>query len=864
MPWQLLSSRINDLPLILAGPILRRVEPGAVTVWVALKERKAVTLKVYESNQGNPGNARLEGARTTVQLGTNLHVVAVTAKPQLPGGSPLAWGSLYLYNLFFNDPLAPGTGPDLFGPKVLVLASEPNASDAARYAATKLLTYYLDADDSPRPGMPTLPSFVLPPEDLNKLRIIHGSCRKPDSEGKDALAGLDVMIEKAAKDPTARPQQLFLTGDQIYADGVADTLLTLLSDAGDTLLGGEETLPGLDDVPIPKEKLAAGRRHEIAHKVAGLTSGYNMKSHLFKVGEFYSMYLFVWSEVLWPPTLPQFKDVYVPENQEREAFTEAGQPVSGGSPIPPFENLYSKFNESRDHVQELRRTLPAVRRALANIPTYMIFDDHEVSDDWYQDFDWNIRVLKRPLGKRVIQNALLTYAIFQAWGNTPDRFEGATYGSELLKRAEKWSSPSGFTVTDSDAIAEYLGVPKPADVKKYRQLRLPQPLPPSKALHWHYTVNGPKYQVIVLDTRTWRGYPGAPIDPPALISDDAFDLQIPQTTKDEADKIELYLIVSPVPVIMIPLDEWGQKSLVTVAKRSGREWIARVADPEGWALQSVTFESLLAKLASRLTVLANGEKRARIVFLSGDVHRGYAARFQYWATTPFTLPGSEPAHVATEPTNIVFAQLTSSGLKNEAAFPQHFFHNMGYRPGNALPPSYQWAGWNIPPGLKDITIGAQYKREYEGESWEPYKLRKVPALFRFSPTPVEVVSISKEEDWLYRIDFILGEHINRDFTPEILSSPATPQPSGWLELERQAGKAHRYYARKWANGKEIVGFNNIGEITFQWGEDDDDKTLTQELWWRLTKEGNLLPLTKYIVSLRLYDLTYSKPGLPGL
>jgi hypothetical protein len=41
-----------------------------------------------------------------------------------------------------------------------------------------------------------------------------------------------------------RPHQLFLTGDQIYADEVADVLLVALTDAGDTLLGWKEELPG--------------------------------------------------------------------------------------------------------------------------------------------------------------------------------------------------------------------------------------------------------------------------------------------------------------------------------------------------------------------------------------------------------------------------------------------------------------------------------------------------------------------------------------------------------------------------------------------------------------------------------------------
>ncbi|MBA2680765.1 MAG: hypothetical protein H0U76_20515, partial [Ktedonobacteraceae bacterium] len=47
MTWASLAERIDTLPLILAGPIVRRVEPQLVTVWLALKEARDVTLYIY-------------------------------------------------------------------------------------------------------------------------------------------------------------------------------------------------------------------------------------------------------------------------------------------------------------------------------------------------------------------------------------------------------------------------------------------------------------------------------------------------------------------------------------------------------------------------------------------------------------------------------------------------------------------------------------------------------------------------------------------------------------------------------------------------------------------------------------------------
>ena len=37
---------------------------------------------------------------------------------------------------------------------------------------------------------------------------------------------------------------------------------------------------------------------------------------------------------------------------------------------------------------EFRKNLPKVQRALANVPTYMILDDHDVTDDYFLNPVW--------------------------------------------------------------------------------------------------------------------------------------------------------------------------------------------------------------------------------------------------------------------------------------------------------------------------------------------------------------------------------------------------------------------------------------------------------------------------------------------
>src|SRR6266699_3188032 len=107
MSWTPLAERFSNLPLILAGPMLRRAEPRAVTVWLALKKSQTVTLRIYARDAGGELVQQLEGTWHTVRLGDYLHVVAITARAT-SRDEQLAWGGLYYYDLFFQPGDAAG------------------------------------------------------------------------------------------------------------------------------------------------------------------------------------------------------------------------------------------------------------------------------------------------------------------------------------------------------------------------------------------------------------------------------------------------------------------------------------------------------------------------------------------------------------------------------------------------------------------------------------------------------------------------------------------------------------------------------------------------------------------------------------
>ncbi len=814
MGWTPLRERIDNLPLVLAGPILRRTQPDSVTVWVALKASRRVTLIIFDKNH----NFLFESTRTTARIGTNLHIVAVTAKAS---SNRLINGEIYLYDLDF------GNGELLNSPGILTAVGSLEDITYPQYK---------------------LPSFALPPSNFKDLRIIHGSCRKPHGESLDALSAVDKMIKEALEiEPQKRPTQLFLTGDQIYADDVADVLLFMLMDASETLLGWSEKLPDVENL----SELNPGKRNNLATNTAGFTASIGKlsnitdigKSHLFTFGEYLAMYLFVWSDVLWVDAefFPDFNNVNNDVNNDVN-----------------YDNLAAKNDDVKSYKKEVKyikdfwSTLKSIRRALANIPTYMIIDDHEITDDWYLNMAWCSRTLDKPLARRILQNGMLAYAICQAWGNTPEQFEKDTKGEALLKAAVGWSVSCGNNTNYESQITQGVGLPNVSDIQQNSRK-----LPHSDAkLTWHYIVNGPGYEVIVLDTRTWREFPGKEFDFPALISQEGYDEQISKQVR--GDDVEVSFIISTGPFIGVPFLENIQKFAKSVYEKIGNA--AWGFDTEAWALNEIAFERMLA----RLTLRALPNYKSRVVFLSGDVHYSFAARLQYCAIHPFE--SAEPIN-----SELVIVQLTSSSLKNEVSGMggSHSAHEKGFIPIGVSSdlPTAEVLGW-----------GNKQKQEVEiGNLCLLVEdiFQRIPLKIKGSPGTIDLVKqrnsfrrleITQQPEWWYRIDFLAAkdEEFNKPKVDNLdnleTTSANAPLPGEnrqeTLEKYLSMAKNYRDYLSKKGHGTEIVGLNNLAEITFE--TVDGKEVVVQTLWWRLEsrENGTMLepfPLTRCEVSLDFDD-----------
>lgn len=795
MSWTPLRQRIDSLPLILAGPILRRTDPDAVTVWVALREACEVKLKVYATDNGESINELiLFGSRSTFQIGKYLHVVAVTAKSE--DRNYLEAEKIYAYDLEFGD--------RNLAESLISSNSFPNVS----------ISYFQHQ----------LPTFVMPPDDLNYLRIVHGSCRKPHGGGRDALTILDDLISEYANLPYARPQQLFFTGDQIYGDDVADPLLCILTDAGDTLLGWQENLP-IKQHPkagmqyMNPSEMKPGQRSDTARYYGGFTAMLinkpdKAKSHLFGLGEYFAMYLFAWSPTLWPPELPEPQDIH-PNLQPNKLWETESYTIKG-----------------------FAADIWKVRRSLANIPTYTICDDHDVSDDWYLNREWCDRVLSKPLGRRTVCNALLSYALFQAWGNTPEQFANGNSGEKLLEVAEKWCSSAGNDNTAYQKIVRYLGIPDldlATNLPNFREdednLILNREYPDeTKALEWHYTIRSFKHEVIVLDTRTWRGYPkGADksTDPPMLLSHIAFEEQIKKPLAESKNSnIEATLVVVPTNLVSLKIIDLVQQSDL----EKGRVFNSDAGD--SWNFHETAFSILLAELF---------KQRDRIIILSGDIHYSAAVRLSYWCNYHF---GETEADRDTPQSAHVLAQLTASAFKN-AELSTHIAHT---KAKSSIPekPQY-WVGWNEPPQLIEMQVIQETVRLLDVKLPDKKPIvRQINYACGNHEIAWEILIKDSNSlpDWRYRIEWIkrqpaknVGWKTNQD--DPAYSNP--PNIFSWL------------WRNRWVQeGKEVVGYSNIGLVSFEWPPNNDNaKAVIQDIYWHPLWQPNSVVFSRYFVPLKL-------------
>ena len=779
MPWTSLAGRLPSMPLILCGPIVRRVQNNSVSVWVALKQPATVGLSVFSTPSTDTPD--LQGSATTRQLGEHLHVALVTAKAA-GDTSLLDNGRIYYYDLDF------GAGLTLGSPTVL--SSSGSGNDKIMY-----------------PGE-NRPSFVTPPADVNNLKLAQASCRKAHGGDTDGMVGLDIVMGSEISQANNRPQQLFLTGDQIYAEEVAHVVLHQAIDAAETLLGwaNPEPLPGN---PNPN-KLRVGSRDELLADDEDFTG--DTVCHLIRLGEFYAMYLMAWSTELWDTEFPSYETVapHKPAEVEQVALFSSSQ-------TKVESDDHKAYRKHRKPLERFVEQLPATRRLLANIATYTAYDDHEVTDDWFMDGVWTEDNVKNGVvTKRVLQNALSAYAVFQAWGNTPDDYNSGDR-KQLLDKLEAVHSNQGATESDWTDIFSLI---VPEVIEAGGDVVRTQP-----GIRFDFRVDFPAHRLLVLDTRMARGFPkrdffllrwlkallqllfgGVWIPGAELISQQDFPNQLPDASAQTDLQAGQFfnLIVSPAPIF----GHWLVEEIVR--PRVGA--VARYfVDYEDWSLNRGAFQEALRRLSAY----------SPAVVLAGDVHYSLSALMEYWD------------HRDNATTQGIVAQLCCSSAKNSDGM-------TNFVDGRLLNPDdkAEYFAWKA--------AGDHIRVDDNGDISERH-ISAEPNVHKLGHGESLVDPDSPE--WRYRLRFGSDDRTTgRGIVP----------PTAVGHARNQLASQHR--VRAGGSKRMVIGRDNASIISFDWTKPE----VRHEFWFALDPDDDhelIRPYTIHTLSLAIPPDS-DRPGNP--
>jgi hypothetical protein len=456
-----------------------------------------------------------------------------------------------------------------------------------------------------------------------------------------------------------------------------------------------------------------------------------------------------------------------------------------------------------------------VRRAMANVPTYMMWDDHEVTDDWNLNPMWRDRTMTNPLGRAIVRNGMLAFALFQGWGNDPEKY---TQGQpkRLLELASQLyttaTTPQAQQQTN-DEIESLFGLNR----------RTLDPTKFDDQLSWHYSVPGTRHLVIVLDNRTQRNWLSRG-GPPTNIILNVIEKQVPAGPLPTGK--EVLIVVAPLPVLGPPIfDELVaplayrafdvKETIKGALNGNANENLKGMpgTDPdaiEAWAFDPKATQKLMERL----------EPYRKVVLLSGDVHYGSAQALSFWKKAD--PPGTAPFRLI---------QFTSSGFKK------------------VLPSYLRDIDLRISRAQRLIRVGINAERLVWNNTGDLLSVEAkdapAPLRARLKETPVLIptfgwpqgTKVKVAPDFAWRIKVLLDERVEFEgptyesdkerppvakpisAAPDVPALAPTAPPR---EFKGDVASAYRRIAGRHAasfgimrNGRQMMMGNNLGLIRFK-------------------------------------------------
>ena len=251
--------------------------------------------------------------------------------------------------------------------------------------------------------------------------------------------------------------------------------------------------------------------------------------------------------------------------------------------------------------------VPGTRWLLSTMPSSMIFDDHDVRDDWNTSHAWRLDMQKTDWWEERITGALMSYWIYQHLGNL---------------------SPAGLEA--NEMFQTVRGLPDAEDTLRAFAQAADREADGAKGAMWSYRRDFGPVRLLVIDSRCGRILADGHR---SMISDKEFEWVEQQTVDDDFDHL---VVVTSMPWLLPralhDIESWNEALAAGSRGRvMGRiaEWVRRAVDLEHWAAFRISFDRLAA-LFERVG-RGEGERRApaTICVLSGDVHHTYISEADY-------------------------------------------------------------------------------------------------------------------------------------------------------------------------------------------------------------------------------------------
>ncbi|MGW6633947.1 alkaline phosphatase D family protein [Streptomyces cyaneofuscatus] len=292
---------------------------------------------------------------------------------------------------------------------------------------------------------------------------------------------------------------------------------------------------------------------------------------------------------------------------------DLGEPP--GAEVADYEEYTCLYDESwRD---------PEVRWLLSTVPSCMIFDDHDVIDDWNTSAAWQEQIRATPWWHERIVSGLMSYWVYQHLGN--------------LSPAELAADPVYAAVRA-----------RPDGTETLRRFAAETDADPART-RWSYQRIFGRVQLLMVDTRAARVLD----EGRRAMLDESEARWVRDRVLEDPAAYDHLLIGSSLPWLLPPLvhDAETWNAALSAGARGGRwarfgEKVRRAADLEHWA----AFPESFGRFTELLRRVGSGpDAPATVCVLSGDVHHAYIAEPHWPADTPGGAPRARVLQLTCSP-----------------------------------------------------------------------------------------------------------------------------------------------------------------------------------------------------------------------